>query len=214
MLTPWPGLEAWLAAALSGMAEPWAIALALVLTTFLVEDAATAAGLALAVEGLIGWPFAFAAVAGGIAFGDLLLYGGGRLATRVPALRRRLIDGRFHKAKALLDRRLLTAVFMARVIPGLRLVTYTAAGFLGVSFVGFSLLVLLAVTLWTAGLFVVGVAVGEALAAALGLPLAVAVAIPILVIALAPPLYRLIVPGAKRGADLPEGVSGPAGGTP
>ena len=68
--------------------EPWIILPALVLITFLLEDVAIAAGVALALNGTIGWPAAFVAVAGGIALGDIGLYGLGRLAIRLPALRR------------------------------------------------------------------------------------------------------------------------------
>jgi membrane protein DedA with SNARE-associated domain len=76
------------------------------------------------------------------------------------------------------------------VIPGLRLATYTASGFVRVPFVPFSLWVLLAVTLWTVGLYVLSAAIGQALARTLGLPAPLAVALPIIVLALAVPLWR------------------------
>jgi len=55
----------------------------------------------------------------------------------------------------------------------------------------FTAWVLLAVTLWTLGLYGLSVAIGHALAEHLGLPPPVAVAIPILVLAAALPLWRM-----------------------
>ncbi len=43
--------------------EPWLLLPSLVLITFLLEDVAIAAGVALALNGTIGWEAAFAAVA-------------------------------------------------------------------------------------------------------------------------------------------------------
>ena len=90
MLNLWLGPQAWFQAALAGMAAPLVIALALALTTLLLEDLAIAAGAALAAQGLISWELSIAAVAGGIAIGDLALYalpGGDPHALAAPALR-------------------------------------------------------------------------------------------------------------------------------
>jgi membrane protein DedA with SNARE-associated domain len=50
-------------------------------------------------------------------------------------------------AREQIVRRLGSAVLLARVVPGLRLATYTASGFVRVPFVPFTLWVLLAVAL-------------------------------------------------------------------
>jgi membrane protein DedA with SNARE-associated domain len=181
---------AWLQAALAGMASPPVIALALALTTLLLEDLAIAAGVALATQGLISWQLSLVAVGGGIALGDLGLYALGVGARRVPWLRRRYIGDKTLWARAQLVQRLPSAVLLARVIPGLRLVTYTASGFVRVPLAPFTAWVMLAVSLWTVGLYALGVAIGQALAHALGIPPALAVALPIVVIALAIPLLR------------------------
>lgn len=183
---------AWFQAALAGMADPWVIALALVLTTLLLEDVAIAAGVALATHGTMSWGLSLAAVGGGIAAGDLGLYALGIGATRVPWLRRRYIGERSARAREQVTRRLPSAVLLARVIPGLRLVTYTACGFLRVPFVPFCAWVLLAVALWSGALYGLSVAIGAALARQLGLPLPVAVALPILLLAAVVPLWRFI----------------------
>jgi membrane protein DedA with SNARE-associated domain len=188
-------------AALTGLAAPGWIALALALTTLLVEDVAIAAGVALAAQGAIGWAASFGAVAAGIALGDLGLYALGLGATRLAVLRRRLPAQRVDWAREQLERRLPSAVMLARVIPGLRLVTYTAAGFLHAPLARFTLWVTLAVLLWTAGLFALAAFAGAALARHTGLPAPLAVALPIVAIALALPLLRRWRRSHPRGAS-------------
>ena len=187
---PGQALLAWLPAALAGVASPAVIALALALTTLLLEDLAIAAGVALATQGLIGWGLSLAAVGGGIALGDLGLYAIGVGATRLPWLRRRTVGERTRWARDQLLHRLASAVLLARVIPGLRLATYTACGFVRVPLLPFTAWVLAAVTLWTLGLYGLSAAIGQALAERWGLPPAVAVALPIGLLALAVPLLR------------------------
>ena len=192
MLSAWHAGWAWFDAALSGMASPAAIACALVLTTLLLEDLAIAAGVALATQGLISWGLSLAAVGGGIAAGDIGLYGLGLAATRVPWLQQRFIGPRSAWAKQQLQQRLFSAVLLARVIPGLRLATYTACGFVRVPLAPFCAWVLLAVALWTLGLYALSVAVGQALAQRFGLAPTVAVALPVVVLAVTVPLIRYV----------------------
>lgn len=177
-------------AALAGMAAPWFIATALALTTLLLEDLAIAAGVVVAVQGSLSWGASFAAVAGGIAAGDLGLYALGLAATRLPWLQRRFLPARSAWAREQLVARLPSAVLLARVIPGLRLLTYTACGFLRVPLLPFCAWVALAVTLWTAGLFWISAALGEAIARRWGIPPPLAVALPIIALAMAFPLLR------------------------
>ena len=135
-------------------------------------------------------PCTRAAVGGGIALGDLGLYALGLGATRVPWLRRRYVGAKSAWARGQIERRLASAVLLARVIPGLRLATYTACGFVRVGVLPFTAWVLVAVALWTAGLYAVSAAVGEALAHWLGVPPAIAVTVPIALLAAAVPLLR------------------------
>ena len=175
---------------LAALTQPGAIALALALTTLLLEDLAIAAGVALAAQGAISWELSFAAVAGGIAAGDLGLYALGVAALRVPWLRRRAVREREAWLRMKLVDGLAAAVLLARIVPGLRLVTYTAAGFLRVPLLAFGVWVLLAVLLWTAGLYALSAAIGRALAASLGVPVPMAVALPIVFLALGFSLWR------------------------
>jgi membrane protein DedA with SNARE-associated domain len=188
----------WFQAVLAGMATPPVIAIVLALTTLLLEDLAIAAGVALATQGVISWELSLAAVGGGIALGDLGLYAMGHYATRVPWLRRRYVGDKSLWARDQLVRRLPSAVLLARVIPGLRLATYTACGFVRVPLVPFTIWVVVAVVLWTVGLYGLSAAIGLELAERFGLPPAVAVALPIVVLALAVPLWRGVRQRFKR----------------
>jgi membrane protein DedA with SNARE-associated domain len=190
MLTSTVALPAAWEAALAGRAEAWVVCLALALTTLLLEDLAIAAGVAVAAQGLVSWPLSFAAVAVGIAVGDLGLYALGAGARHSPWLQRRFAPARRDRVRGELVRRLASAVLLARVVPGLRLVTYTACGYLRVPPVAFGAWVLLAVVLWTAGLYAASVSIGRWLTQAWGLSAPLAVALPIVVLALAIPLWR------------------------
>ncbi len=201
MLSSWHSVPAWFEAALAGMASPAVIALVLALTTLLLEDLAIAAGVALATQGLISWELSLLAVGGGIALGDLGLYAMGHSATRLPWLRRRYMGDKSLWACEQLVRRLPSAVLLARVIPGLRLVTYTTSGFVGVPLLPFTGWVLVAVSLWTLGLYGLSAAIGQALAQHLGLPPAVAVALPVVLLALAVPLVRHWRQRAQRSSQ-------------
>lgn len=178
--------------ALNGGAAPWLIALSLAAMTLLLEDVAIAAGASLATQGSIDWPLAFAAVAGGIALGDLGLYALGAASRSVPWLRRRYIAGHTLAIKSTLESKLISAVLLARVIPGLRLVTYTVCGFAKVHPLHFSVAVFAAVALWTAGLFWVSASLGNWISAQLHVSEPVAVALPMVAFALAFLLFRSV----------------------
>lgn len=167
------------------LSSPGAVALALALATLLLEDLAIAAGVALATEGLISWELSLLAVSGGIALGDLGLFALGRAAIRLPALRRRCAHPLSQRLRQLLTRHLPAAVLLARLVPGLRLPTYTACGLLRVPPAPFMAWVLASVALWTGALYALGIAFDAALSQRLGLPPALAAALPIVLLVLA-----------------------------
>lgn len=129
----------------------------LALSTFVQEDAPTIAAALLAGAGKLDWRVAFAACFAGIWVGDALLYLLARSAGR-PLLATRLAR-RFLKAEALargeawFAQRGTWALVASRFVPGLRLPTYLAAGFLRVSFPKFLFVTGAAVLVWTAALF-------------------------------------------------------------
>jgi membrane protein DedA with SNARE-associated domain len=177
--------------ALHQLTYPWLIALSLVLTSYWLEDVAIAAAVASATQGHLSWAAAYGAVVLGIASGDILLYALGSSARRMKWLRRRLLNPRQSEQwRERLDADLLSAVLLARVIPGLRFVTYSACGFVQVALPAFCVGVLLAVITWTAGLFALSALSGQALADTLGVSPTWAALVPVAVLALSSMIWR------------------------
>jgi membrane protein DedA with SNARE-associated domain len=119
---------------LSFAQSPWLLCLGLAVLTFALEDAAILAGVGVAHRGLLPLETAIAAVAMGIILGDLLLYAAGLAARRSAWVEARLGGPRMRTAGARLSRNLVAAVLIARVVPGLRTVTYAAAGLFQANF--------------------------------------------------------------------------------
>jgi len=148
--------------------SPWWQGGAIVLGTFILEDAATA-GAALAVQsGAVAMPVALGALYIGIVLGDIGLYGLGRLAAHVPWARRLIPQPRQDRGRAWLERHVFKVVFVSRFLPGVRLPTYTACGFLGANFRKFVSAAVGATLIWTSALFAVSLRVGRLLVDHLG----------------------------------------------
>ena len=113
-------------------------------------------------------PLALAALYAGIVLGDLGLYGLGRLATFVPAIRRWLPPQRQEAVRAWIDGRVFRVVLVSRFLPGLRLPTYTTCGFVGANLRQFALAAVLATSVWTTLLFAVSLKIGQFLMDHLG----------------------------------------------
>jgi membrane protein DedA with SNARE-associated domain len=148
--------------------SPLMLTASIVLATFILEDAATAAAALLAAEGAISPPLALAALYGGIVVGDLALYGIGRLARRHPRAAEWIGQARIEQGRIWLDGRLTVAILTARFVPGLRLPAYAASGYLRVSFVHFAAVVAIAALLWTPALFFAVYIFGDAVLAQFG----------------------------------------------
>ena len=134
--------------------------LAIVIGTFILEDAASAATGVLVGDGQLSVRVELGALYAGIAVGDLWLYGMGRLARQAGLIRARLDLERLRGISAILRKRLVYAVVASRFVPGLRLPTYTACGLFAVPFARFAVIVLGAAMLWTGLLFAVTWAFG------------------------------------------------------
>lgn len=133
--------------------DPLLMAGLLFATTFLLEDAAALAAAFLIAEGLMPPALGYGAVAGGIFLGDLWLYGMGSAALQIGWLRRRIGQDRLEAARLWLDKRLIVAVAVARVMPTVRLPTYVGLGYTKVSFRRFAAVALVCVAAWTVVLF-------------------------------------------------------------
>jgi membrane protein DedA with SNARE-associated domain len=144
-------------------------ALAIIAGTLIHEDIATVATGILVADGTVSLAAALPALYAGIVVGDLGLYGVGRLISRNRMARRVGNAKRFSALKAWLDTRLVAGVFIVRFLPGLRVAAYTTYGFFAMPFGRFVTSVLLAVGIWTSGLFYLSFAYGALTANWLGM---------------------------------------------
>ncbi len=151
--------------------HPAGQAVVLGLATFVQEDVPTVSAALLAAAGKLSWAAGFLGCFLGIWIGDLLLYLAARSWGR-PALRLGWVQ-RFVSAEAVtrsetwFARQGVWLLITSRVIPGTRLPTYLAAGFLRLPFGRFALITGLAVSVWTLGIFGLARVFGTALAEAL-----------------------------------------------
>ncbi|MBI1213275.1 MAG: hypothetical protein GC190_17555 [Alphaproteobacteria bacterium] len=146
--------------------SPLMIAAAIIVTTFILEDAASLGAAALSAAGAISMPLAMAALAFGIFVGDLGLYGLGYAARSRRWAHARIGDKNIERGRRWLGDRLITALLVARFIPGARLPAYTASGYLRVPFVRFASITAGAGVVWTLAIFaIVTMAGSEALIA-------------------------------------------------
>jgi len=149
-------------------ANPVLVVIAVALATFVLEDAATVGSALLAAEGVLPIPAAVLGLFIGITLGDLGLFGIGMLARRWRWLRERIGEKRLERGKAWLGERFIPAILLARVTPGLRTACYSASGYLGLSFVTFAVVAVLAVAVWSVAAFTLVYLYGQAAHAWLG----------------------------------------------
>jgi membrane protein DedA with SNARE-associated domain len=138
-------------------------AMAIVLGTFILEDAATVLAAMQVADGKLSSALALASLYAGIILGDLGLYGLGYLSARAPLIARILPPHRKEAIRAWLDGRVFKVVLVSRFLPGLRLPTYTTCGFVGADLRQFALAVVIATICWTSLLFSVSLRVGKVL---------------------------------------------------
>ncbi len=131
---------------------PFAKAAGFFFATFILEDvAAVGAGLMLA-SGTISWPAAFIACFLGIWLGDLGLYAIARIGGRRWFERSRFkkFAPKVAESERWFGKRGTLILIFSRVVPGARLPTYLAAGFLRAPLPGFLLVTGVAAFIWTA----------------------------------------------------------------
>ncbi len=144
-----------------GSTNPILIFFGIVLSSFVLEDAAAVISALAVAEGHVSIPLALFSLFTGIALGDLGLFVAGRFAARHPWARRWVSTDRAKGMQGWLNNRLIAAVISVRFIPGARLPTYTACGFLGMPFLRFALAVIVATLIWTSLLFTVALGAGK-----------------------------------------------------
>ena len=143
--------------------HPLLQATAMVLGTFILEDAATVLAAMQTADGSLSGALALASLYVGIALGDLGLYGLGWLAARFPPVTRLIPPQRKEVIRAWLDGRVFKVVLISRFLPGMRLPTYTTCGFVNADLKQFALAVVIATICWTSLLFGVSLRIGEVL---------------------------------------------------
>jgi membrane protein DedA with SNARE-associated domain len=144
------------------MWSPTLQAATLFLSTFLLEDVATVgAGLLLA-SGVLAWPLAFGACFTGIWLGDAGLYGFARVVGRNWLERTFLkrFSAQVEQSEQWFARRGNWILIFSRLLPGARLPTYLAAGFLRLPLNRFLLITGSASLVWTALVLVLAQALG------------------------------------------------------
>lgn len=138
--------------------------LLLAVATLVSEDlTCIAAGLLVARDAIGFWP-ATLACAFGIFFGDLMLYGVGRLGRPLIErgyLRFLVSDRALARSRLFFERRGARMIFVSRFMPGTRIPVYVTAGLLAMPIWRFALHLFLPVALWTPLLVGISVLVGE-----------------------------------------------------
>ncbi len=129
------------------------IPVAIIVGTFILEDATTMLIGVLAADGSIGIPLALLSLYAGIILGDFWLYGMGYLAANHKWAARLVNHHRYDHIRGWLEERFESAVFTSRFVPGMRLPTYTAAGFLKLPFRRFVPPVVIGTLIWTSLFF-------------------------------------------------------------
>jgi len=143
-------------------------AAAIIIGTFILEDAATLLAAMQVATGAIALPVALLALYVGIILGDLGLYGLGRLSARNRWARRMVPKRRRNFGRDWVSSRILPIVLVSRFVPGLRLPTYTTLGFLKAPIGKFAGAAIAATLIWTSGLFFVSLKIGTLLMRYLG----------------------------------------------
>src|SRR6266700_4028238 len=143
---------------------PVAQAVTLGLLTFVQEDVPTVSAALLAAAGNLTWKAGFIGCFLGIWIGDALLYLLARSVGR-PLLQRSWAKRFFNPAAVARSERWFAEkgtwlLLSSRFVPGTRLPTYLAAGFLRLSFARFLAVTGTAVAVWTIGIFVLANKVG------------------------------------------------------
>ncbi len=144
-------------------------AVGIVLLTFVSEDFACIGAALLFGMGGLSWWVAWTSAFAGIWLGDALLYGFARGAgvrlRRWNWARRWLDSPRIRESEAWFRERGLAMLWLCRAIPGTRLPTYLAAGFVRLPVLPFLAVTGAAALLWTMAIFLavslVGAAVGD-----------------------------------------------------
>lgn len=133
--------------------NPVLLSLVIMLGVFALEDPTTVVVGMLSAAGFIPVPLALSALYAGIVFGDVVLYGIGYAASMHPKLARFIDHNAVAPFRAWLETRYIVTIFSARFVPFGRFPTYTSSGFFRSPLGTFIIVVTVAASIWTTGLF-------------------------------------------------------------
>jgi len=179
--------------------HPFALAIAIVAATFVLEDAATIAVGLLAARMAIDADLALAALVTGTIAGDLGLYAIGRLAGRHRWIRARLDGPAGERIKRWLSDHALITLAVARFVPGTRLPACLGSGVIRVDPARAGAVIVAATMVWTPALFWASMAGGSLAAARLGSAAGFAALAALVVALLAPALVRRGLARCQQG---------------
>lgn len=150
--------QAWLA---ETAGNPWLQSALLFAGTFVLEEAALLTGGLLAAAGELPAAYALGALLAGMVVSDWCLYGVGHLAGRIGWLRGRLGQRTLERGRRYLDGNLAVALVAARLVPWLLFPIFVSCGFVGIGFKRFLAINLVIATIYTTGLFVAVMLLGQ-----------------------------------------------------
>lgn len=131
------------------LGDPLVLAGLLFLATFVMEEGAIVAGAALAAAGEVGTALALGSLVVGMILSDWLLYWIGALAGNSRLVRRWVDGATLARGRRLLDRGVVPAAMLARVLPPV----FLASGFVRVDFRRFVVVNAVVAVIYTLGLF-------------------------------------------------------------
>ena len=143
--------------------NPYAIALGIILISYLLEDAAIVAAALLSVEGTLPTHLGIIAVFIGIASGDIGLFYIGRYSHKFHWVQQKLVHTKVIKIQKKLQKNAFLNVFLIRFLPGLRGTGYLVCGALHIRPSTFFISVGLATLLWSVIIYTSIFALGDAL---------------------------------------------------
>ena len=147
------------------MLEPtgnwFAQCLALFFGTYLQEDVAIVTGGLLVVKNQLPLLLVVISLFGGVITGDLVIYGMGAAARKIPWVHKRLIGPSVIRAKNSLERNLTATIFFVRFLPSILFPTFLACGLIGISFYQFLITSVISGAIWTSILLTVVIKLGE-----------------------------------------------------
>ena len=142
--------------------------IALFFGTFLQEDIAIVTGGLFIVKHHMPIVVAWLSLYTGIVVSDLLVYGLGASARRIPWARRYFIDKKVEQARKSLKKYIIPTIAFSRFLPGLLFPTFLACGWVGIPFTQFAFTTMSAAAVYTSVLLTLVIILGETVISHIG----------------------------------------------